>query len=171
MTDNEKYEMLKNLYSFFDEQNKAEKKFYSICNKQDKLKDFIGVFETKKNKIKIFEESYLYSDTKFIYSGKVRSLKINNREYSLADLYKEMRSIKVERKQANSEWDKAKVIYEKEINKYAKFYNLKVYEIEDMVTRYFDNQNTIRQKKDDIQKLQERLNSLKNELEQLARGK
>lgn len=171
MTDDEKYEMIKNLYSFFSEQDKAEKKFYKICNKQDKLKDFIGVFESKKNKIKIFEESYLYPDTEFIYSGKVRSLKIDNREYSLADLYKEMRTIKIERKQTNSEWDKAKAIYEKEVNKYAKFYNLKVYEINDMVTRYFSNQNTIKQKKDDIQKLQERLNSLKDELEQLAKGK
>ena len=171
MTDDEKYEMLKNLYSFFNEQDKAEKKFYSICNKQDKFKDFIGVFESKKNKIKIFEESYLYPDTKFIYSGRVRSLKIDNREYSLADLYKEMRTIKIERKQTNSEWDKAKTIYKKELNKYAKFYDLKVYEIDEMVIKYSNNQNTIRQKKDDVRKLQERLNSLKNELEQLARGK
>lgn len=171
MTDSEKYEMIKNLYSFFDEQNKAEKEFYSICNKQDRFKDFIAAFESEKEKIRTFEESYRYSDTKFIYSGKLKSFKIDDKEYSLADLYKEMRAIKIKRKQANSEWDKAKAVYEKEVNKYAKFYGLKVCDIYDKVAEYSINQNTIRQKKDDIQKLQERLNSLKNELEQLARGK
>ena len=69
MTGDEKYGMLKSLYSFFDEQDKAEKKFYDICVKQDRLKGLIGVFEKKKNEIKTFEDNYLYSKTLFIYRG------------------------------------------------------------------------------------------------------
>ena len=171
MTEDEKYGMLKNLYSFFDEQDKAEKKFYDICVKQDRLKGLIGVFEKKKNEIKTFEDNYLYSKTLFIYRGKLKSLRIDDKDYSLADLYKEMRAIKTERKQANSEWDKAKIIYEKEVHKYAKFYGLKAYEIYDMTERYSRNQNIIKQKKNDVQKLQEKLNLLKDELEQLIKGK
>lgn len=171
MTEDEKYRMLKNLYSFFDEQDKAEKKFYDICVKQDRLRGLISVFETKKNEIKTFEDNYLYSKTTFIYRGKLKGLRIDNKDYTLVDLYKEMRALKVARKQANSEWDKAKIVYEKEVHKYAKFYGLKVYEIYDMTKSYSCNQNTIKQKKNDVQKLQKKLNLLKDELEQLMKGK
>ena len=169
MTEEEKYEMLKNLYPFFDKQNKAEIKFYRVDNKLDKFKDFISAFESEKNKIETFEESY--SDAKFIYSGKLKSLKIDNKEYSLADLYKEVRTIKIDLKQTNSEWDKAKVIYEKEVNKYAKFYNLKVYDIYSMVISYSNSQDAIKQKKYDIQKLKEKISLLESELKQLEKGK
>lgn len=169
MTEEEKYEMLKNLYSFFDKQNKAEIKFYRVNNKLDKFKGFIRAFESEKNRIETFEEPY--SDAKFIYSGKLKSLKIDNKEYSLADLYKEVRTIKIDLKQTNSEWSKAKVIYEKEVNKYAKFYNLKVYDIYSMAIRYSNSQDAIKQKKYDIQKLKEKISLLESELKQLEKGK
>ena len=169
MTEEEKYEMLKNLYSFFDEQNRAEIKFYRVYNKLDKFKGFISAFESEKNKIETFEESY--SDAKFIYSGKLKSLRIDNKEYLLVDLYKKVRAIKIELKQTNSEWDKAKVIYEKEVNKYAKFYNLKVYDIYSMVISYSNSQDEKKQKKYDIQKLKEKISLLESELKQLEKGK
>lgn len=169
MTEEEKYEMLKNLYPFFDEQNKAEIKFYKVHNKLDKFKGFISAFDSERNRIETFEESY--SDAKFIYSGKLKSLKIDNKEYLLVDLYKKVRAIKIELKQTNSEWDKAKVIYEKEVNKYAKFYNLRVYDIYSMVISYSNSQDAIKQKKYDIQKLKEKISLLESELKQLEKGK
>ena len=86
-------------------------------------------------------------------------------------MYKEVRTIKIDLKQTNSEWDKAKVIYEKEVNKYAKFYNLKAYDIYSMVINYSNSQDAIKQKKYDIQKLKEKISLLENELKQLEKGK